>query len=259
MTAHDTGVTELLRRASDGLTPDVDRLVGGGIARGRSRQRRARIGTTVASLAVIGVVGGLAAVVPRLGGADSAPDPGFATDGGGVVATETASPTPTESPAPDASVPRDLAPIRAVEIPATVDELLGTASATEVRATDPVLDEPDQRFAVFLYDGMNTSVGMNNVLEPSLAGCRAEAEAIDGACVELTDGTVQQVWGPILADGVTCQGASAYRFGYVVWATSCNAAEAKDSPALADQPPIPIELLEKVVLSDIWFGEPTGQ
>ena len=65
MSPHDSGVTELLRRASDDLAPDVDRLVSGGITRGRSRQRRARIGTTVASLAVIGVVGVLAAVVPR--------------------------------------------------------------------------------------------------------------------------------------------------------------------------------------------------
>ena len=87
MTAHDTGVTELLRQASDGLTPDVDRLVSGGISRGRSRQRRARIGTAVASLVVIGVVGGLAAVVPRLDRADSARDPGIATDA--TSATET--------------------------------------------------------------------------------------------------------------------------------------------------------------------------
>ena len=65
MSPHDSGVTELLRRASDDLAPDVDRLVSGGITRGRTRQRRARIGTTVASLAVIGVVGVLAAVVPR--------------------------------------------------------------------------------------------------------------------------------------------------------------------------------------------------
>jgi hypothetical protein len=79
MSIDDTGVTELLRRASDGLTPDVDRLVSGGIARGRQRRRRARIGTTVASLAVIGVVGGLAVVVPRLGEADSARDPGIAS------------------------------------------------------------------------------------------------------------------------------------------------------------------------------------
>jgi hypothetical protein len=253
MPTDDTGVTELLRRASDGLTPDVDRLVSGGIARGRRRRRRARIGTTVASLAVIGVVGGLAVVVPHLGGADSARDPGVASDGGGVVASETVSPTPTETPTPDASVPRDLAPFRADRIPAIVDEVLATTRAAGVRSADPVLDEPDQKFAVFLYDGMNTSVGMNSVLEPSLAGCQEEAAGIDGACVRLADGTVEQVWGPTLADGVTCQGASAYRHGYVVWATSCNAVEAKDSPALAAEPPIEIGLLERIVLSDVWF------
>ena len=80
MSQHEPGVTELLRRASDDLAPDIDRLVSGAITRGRSRQRRTRIGTTVASLAVIGVVGGLAAVVPRL-----VPD---AVDGDAVVATD---------------------------------------------------------------------------------------------------------------------------------------------------------------------------
>jgi hypothetical protein len=67
MTHPDHGVDLLLRRTADDLAlPDVDRLVAGGLSRGRARRRRARIGTTLASVAVIGVVG---ALVPHLGGA----------------------------------------------------------------------------------------------------------------------------------------------------------------------------------------------
>ena len=67
MTHPDHGVDLLLRRTADDLAlPDVDRLVAGGVSRGRARRRRARIGTTLASVAVIGVVG---ALVPHLGGA----------------------------------------------------------------------------------------------------------------------------------------------------------------------------------------------
>lgn len=255
MTAHDTGVTELLRRASDGLTPDVDRLVSGGITRGRSRQRRARIGTTVASLAVIGVVGGLAAVVPHLGGADSAPGPGFATDGGGVVASE----APTAEPPAPATTEHALADFDAREVHVIVNDILGSELAAAPRPTDTVVDDPDEKVAYFPYDGMQSAVGFGLNQRPTAAQCSEMNDQVGSACVEMSDGTVEQVWGPTLADGVTCQGASAYRYGYVVWATSCNAAEAKDSPALADQPPIPIGLLEKLVLSDAWFAGPAGQ
>ncbi|WP_457207380.1 hypothetical protein [Nocardioides sp. P5_C9_2] len=77
MTIPDHGVDLLLRQAADHLAiPDVDRLVAGGVTRGRTRRRRARIGTAVASVAVLGVVGVVSAVVPRLGAdVDSARDP----------------------------------------------------------------------------------------------------------------------------------------------------------------------------------------
>jgi hypothetical protein len=77
---------------------------------------------------------------------------------------------------------------------------------------------------------------------------------LDGSCTELPDGTVQLVWGPTLADGVTCQGVSAYRHGYVVWANSCNAALGKDSPPLAPQPPLSMDQLAAIATSDVWFA-----
>lgn len=247
MSTHDTGVTELLRRASDGLAPDVDRLVSGGITRGRSRQRRARIGTTVASLAVIGVVGAVAAVVPQLDGADSARDPGIATDG--TSATE----TPTAEPPGPAIVERPLADFRAEQVHTIVNGILGTELGTAPRPTDTVVDDPDEKIAYFPYAGMETAVGMGFNQLVTVARCEEINARLGGSCAELSDGTVQLTWGPTLADGVTCQGVSAYRYGYEVWANSCNAATGKDSAPLAPQPPLSLEQLSAIANSDVWF------
>ena len=74
MTNPDHGVDLLLRRTADDLAlPDVDRLVAGGVSRGRARRRRARIGTTVASVAVIGVVGAARPSCPSWAGRSRPP------------------------------------------------------------------------------------------------------------------------------------------------------------------------------------------
>jgi hypothetical protein len=126
MPIDDTGVTGLLRRASDDLTPDVHRLVSGGIARGRARQRRTRIGTTVASLAVIGVVGALAAVVPQLDDRGSVRGTDVA-GGGGAIATQ--APDPDRPP-----TAADLRPLVAREEMADAIKLM--IGADEVRTLD---------------------------------------------------------------------------------------------------------------------------
>jgi|SRR6476469_6844954 len=248
MSPHDSGVTELLRRASDDLTPDVDRLVRGGITRGRTRQRRARIGTTVASLAVIGVVGVLAAVVPQLDGADSARDPGIATEGPSATQTPIAEP-----PAP-ATTERALADFRAAEVPAIVNGIVGTGLAAGPRPADTIADDSDEKVAYFPYDGMEAAVVLQLNQLVSVARCEEINAHLDGSCIELADGTVQLTWGPTLADGVTCQGIGAYRYGYLVSATSCNAATGKDSPQLAPQPPLSLEQLAQIASSEVWFA-----
>ncbi|TGN63480.1 hypothetical protein EXE59_05590 [Nocardioides eburneiflavus] len=131
MHTDDTGVTGLLRRASDDLTPDVHRLVTGGIARGRSRQRRVRIGSAVASLAVIGVAGTLAAVVPGLDDPNSARDTDVA--GGGTVATQ----VPDPDRPPTAAELRPLVPPQ--EMADAIKSMIG---ADDVRAVD--VDQPGQ-------------------------------------------------------------------------------------------------------------------
>lgn len=243
MSPHDSGVTELLRRASDELTPDVDRLVRGGITRGRTRQRRARIGTTVASLAVIGVVGGLAAVVPHLGGADSARDLGFATDGATATDTSTARP----------SGPLQLQDITAGQMVPIALAVLSAEDPGELAEPVVLSDEPGDRLVEFRFDGMVNDLGIQRGGTPSMSQCRDDADRVDGTCAVLPDGGVLLRWGPSLADGVTCHGANVQREGYNVWATSCNAAEAKDSPPLAPEPRFSMQQLVEMAASDVWF------
>ena len=104
------------------------------------RRRRARIGTTVASLAVIGVVGGLAVVVPRLGEADSARDPGIASDGPTATAVEPPTPEPTETPT---GAPARLRDIPAAQVPAVALSLLDPPTSMELGEPDVHVDKPE--------------------------------------------------------------------------------------------------------------------
>jgi hypothetical protein len=251
MSTDDTGVTDLLSRATSGLTPDVARLVSGGIARGRLRRRRARIGTAVASLAVIGAVGGLAAVVPQLsGGADTARDPGVARGG----ATATPAPGPTETPtAPGESSGRQLRPLPAAQVPTIALSLLDLGSSPRVSDIDVHLDGPQRRVVRVRYDGMITEFGLHPSAPQSLADCERDARGVDGTCLEVFDGQVVLTWGPVIDDGVTCHGAALERGGHELYATSCNAAERHDSPPLAPEPPLSRDELVEVLASDYWF------
>lgn len=252
MHTDDTGVLDLLRRASDDLAPDVERLVSGGISRGRSRQRRARTGTAVASLAVVGVVGTLAAVVPHLGGgADSARDPGIAA--GSAGATPTPEPAGTEGPPEDPAATRRLRDLPAAEIPSTALSLLGAGPAPSISAVDVHLDDPGRKVVRARFDGMVTEFGVHRSDLPSLERCRADARGVDGSCRELPDGSVVLTWGPVLTDRVTCHGAALERAGHELWATSCNAAESTRSRPLAPAPPLSVDQLVQVLVADYWF------
>jgi hypothetical protein len=248
MSQHEPGVSELFRRASDGLTPDVDRLVRGGIARGRSRQRRARIGTTVASVAVVGVVGSLAAVVLHL-----APD---APAMGDSLATSPSSGAPVGRAYE--SEPRDLADFRATDLPEMIDTLLRTDRAQPLRASDLVVDEPDEKLVTYPVDGMYVSVRMSDKEgRPTLAACEKQAAELgNGFCWESPTGSLKQTWGPTRVDGVTCVGAMVHHYGYGVWATSCNAAQADGPVALAKRPPLNGGQVYKIAAVSRWFVSP---
>lgn len=68
MNDHQQAATRLLDAATHDLRPDVDRIVAGSVGRGRALRRRARVGTTLATTAVIGVTGLAASQLP--GGSD---------------------------------------------------------------------------------------------------------------------------------------------------------------------------------------------
>ncbi|WP_107705392.1 hypothetical protein [Nocardioides allogilvus] len=234
MTVPDSGVDLLLRRATDDLRPDVEHLVAGGITRGRTRRRRARIGTAVAAVAVFGVIGAAAAAVP-LGGDPDAVQAPIATD---PPVPETPSVAPLE-PAQGLAVPAD-------EIQETVNLILDRSPAAGDRPGESGGDERS-RTAHFLYDGMLTTV----VIEK---GTLTMAQCAEQTCEELPDGSTRLEWGPGTADGVTAHGVTWWRRGYSVSALSYNAAEGKESPPLAPEPPLSKEQLRLVAGSDVWFG-----
>lgn len=259
MSSQDNGVVALLRRASEDLAPDVEHLVAGGISRGRSRQRRARIGTAVASVAVIGVVGGLAIVVPQLGASpDSAREAGFA-DGGAKAAAEKertlrkklrkAEQALRDQPAP---ITATLA-VGATDFPTTVASL---APGHEIGApvTEfpyPLVDDEQERVAHFLTDGTLTTVGIT----PSSAAIEWECHSGEpsATCTQLADGAWQQVWGPTTADQVTAQGVVVWRHGFTVSLLSYNAVEGKDVVPLLAEPALSLDELAVIAESEVWF------
>ncbi|WP_165356907.1 hypothetical protein [Nocardioides zhouii] len=265
MSPHDSGVTDLLRRASDDLTPDVDRLVRGGISRGRSRQRRARIGTTVASLAVIGVVGGLAVVVPHLGGADSARDPGIGTEG----ASATEAPSPTPAPDPDRAPPAD--ELRTLVLPQDMsDTLLTLTGASRVDAV--TIDESGKDRARLYYasvDGAQVSFWIRWYNNPQVVEdggqplppshiCEPEVEP---DCTTLPDGSrlLREEVRPGGGTGVpeTFLERSLTLATYDGWQISViarNTTDEKQGEVVADEPVLTMDEMQALATSTAWYA-----
>lgn len=263
MTAHDPGVTELLRQASDGLTPDIDRLVSGGISRGRSRQRRARIGTAVASLAVIGVVGGLAAVVPHLDGADSrGPDRGIATDGGAVAATET--PTGDPDRPPPADELRSL--VTPEQMRRTIQDMTGATDVAQVDVDVSGKDRPRLYYAT--VDGARVSFHIrwyNNPLvvedggKPLAPSFLCEP-SVESDCTTLPDGS------RLLREEVREQGgggvpptfrerslAYATADGWQISVIALNSSGEKEGQVVTAEPALTMAQMETLALTDAWY------
>ncbi|MCP3420708.1 hypothetical protein [Nocardioides pinisoli] len=261
MPTEDTGVTELLRRASDGLTPDVDRLVSGGITRGRSRQRRARIGTAVASLAVIGVIGTLAAVVPHLGDPDST---------SGDVATEpTASVSP--SPTPDPDRPPSADELRPLVTVAKMEQALSSATgASAVRHLEvDASGEDHQRTFVAIVDGAQVSFTIRwynsplvvqdggEPLAPSVV-CEPAPE-ID--CTTMPDGSrlLREESRPAGGAGVPANflERSLTLGTYDGWQISViarNSTDEKQGEVVASEPVLTMAEMQALATSDAWYA-----
>lgn len=243
---HDGQVATLFRDSTAGLRPDVDELVAGGVALGRTARRRRRMGTALAAVGM-GVVIAAVAVAPGLGDSDSAPKEG-------TVADRTTDKPRTKPPAPKPDdVPFDAAlGVYAVDVPAKFEELLGSGAAGPVLREHPypVVNEPDQRIAHFLFEGTLTTFSI--VPAASMASCQEQATP-PATCAKV-DGLDMLTYPPTEADQVTAQSVSVWEHGYIVTALSYNASEGKDVAPLTDAPPISLEQLGEIAGSDVWFS-----
>jgi hypothetical protein len=248
---NDRSIGQLLERAAPAPPADAGRLVEHGMARGRALRRRQRIGTTVAAVAAVAVIGATAAVLPRLDGA-------LRSDDAPTLSEPTASATPsaptTSTPPNDTRTPASLA-VTAGEVPDTVTGILGRDGAGPLRTAPPYTpaSEPDTVVAHFSWQGTLTTVVVEKAGGDPLRACESGGKGT--TCTTRADGAPQLVWGPTEGDGVTAQGASVWRHGFEVSVVSYNASDGKDVTPLMAAPPLSLDDLALVAGSEAWFGE----
>lgn len=240
---HDGQLATLFRDSTEGLEPDVAGLVAGGFALGRTARRRRRAGTALGAIAMGAVVVALA-VAPGLGDSTS-PEKG-------TVADQPADKTKPNQPKDNGPTPDAALAVAAVDVPAMFEELLGSGEASPVLRVHPypVVNEPDQRIAHFLFDGTLTTF----IIEEAAGMGTCQEQATPPATCSKVDGQDLLTWPPTEGDQVTAQSISVWRHGYIVTALSYNAAEGKDVPPLMDAPPISLEQLTEITTSDRWFS-----
>lgn len=250
--------TDFLRGVTDDLHPDVDRLVAGGIARGRARRRRHLAGTAVAAVAVIGVVGaGAVAVPPLLGSAPG--EPPVATDPTSPTEAPTEAPTesPTESPMVLSVPPDPNGPpfaVAAKDVPSVVAQLAPGHDVGDPLTTAPyaLVDAENEQIVHFRVDGMLTTFVITRASASLAHDCRDEAAV---QCRRLEDGTRIQVAAPTTGDGVTMQSTIAMRHRWMVDVMSYNAAEGKDVAPRQPEPALSEDELVTIASNDVWFTD----
>ena len=234
----------LLHEATTGLEPDVDRLVAGGVARGRTLRRRRRVGTALAAAAVVGVLGAAASLVPTLGdrGQQEAP-----------VATDPTGSTGSPSPGPEDD-PLEVA-VSAEDVPGAVEELLGRQGAGPLRRDPPygAVSRPRELIAHFSWQETLASLVIEPFSGKGRSACESAASGPTYRCVSDSAGDPLLLWGPTTGDGVAAQGATVWRAGFQVSVLSYNAAEGKGSPTLFAEPPLTMDDLTLLAASDRWF------
>ncbi len=260
----------LFQVATSDLVPDVDRLVQGGVARGRTLRRRRRAGTSLAAAAVVAIVGVAASAGSGLlPGNGAAPSVGFADNDTGTSTADRLPPpeaagsgrrTESSERAPSGTETADpgidsLVVVSAEDIPATVEDLLAEGTLGEIRrdASYGVVDERQKKIVHFMWDGTLTTFIIERA--DSLAGCRAQARSNDAVECVTEDGVDLLRYGPAEGDGVSAQSVTAWVHGYAVTAMSYNAAEGKDAPVVTAEPPISMDSLARLVTDEVWFGE----
>ncbi len=236
--------SHLLHEATSDLTPDVERLVAGGLSRGRSRRRRQRAGAALATVAVFGVIGAVAGV-SLIGGSD---------DGRRLDVAQAPTSTPTPSGAPG----RATLGVTSSTAPDVFEQLAG---GTVHKLPLPGNDDPETSPIVdFVWNGYATRIGftpddyIDGTSEPDpMKRCVANEEEF--ACGRGANGLVvatAEFTGPA-ADGATVRVANVYRpDGWDVLASVSNAATKEGKPISAE-PPLAVAQLVDIASSDAWF------
>lgn len=246
--------TSTLRRAAERLEPDIERLVTGGMARGRRLKRRRRAGVSLAAVAAVGVVAASAAVVPQL--LDGPAAKGDARFAGDPTPIPTESITP-EGPADPPPTKRPDPSIRAKELPDLVTSIFpGTVTDAPERTGGIINGGESLQVAHFLWDGFLVSVGgMSSGKGDAMARCQDNA-GTNATCTRRQDGSALLTWGqtgPAVDGSVTGRGVTLYLEGWEFFAIAYNAAEGKASPVLADEPPFTHAQLEQIVTDPSWL------
>lgn len=256
MNTPDSGVGRIFQRATDHLQPDVDRLVAGGLDRGRARRRRGHLaGTAVAVVATFGVIGAGAAVLPQLG-PDAATDIPVAAGGGTPTPTPapTPSPSPTPTRSPDSSHLSEpgLPTVAAADIPRRLGELVHghQVGGPLTHHPYPLVDADSEKTVHFLVDGMLTTVVISRA-SASLAYDCADESTVE--CSTPADGAVVQVAKPTTNDQVTMQSVLAIGETWMVDVLSYNAADGKDVAPIQPEPALSEDELVKLATSEAWF------
>jgi hypothetical protein len=258
-------LTALLERGAQDLAPDIDRLVGGGAARGRRSVRRRRVGVGVAAVAVVGAVGIGAVVLP---GSDG----GRATDGATQVAS-TASPTPTartrvvdtDDNGP-VEVNAELRPI--AEIHADIQRMLGPGASDLLQGPSAPMTRlhGDDLSWFFRFDDAEAQVSVH----PFPTGCTPSGEQVahQTGCLETDAGVEYRTAGPFSINsyghpdqGRWQQTVVSWQHGFEIMVISTNVHQeitndAVTTTRVADDPTITMDELVALATSDIWFEAP---
>lgn len=250
----DRELGDLMRESTADLAPDVERLVAGGVTRGRLRRRRRQVATGMAGVVAVAVISVGVAVAPgSLGGSERSVPQYADSDAPSPSASATLSPSPSATPLDPRRAPDRPIAVSAPEIPAIVGDIAGTGTVGDILQDDAfqVVDQPQKKVVHFLYDATLTTVTIERA--DSLASCRALARDDEGTTCEVVDGLLTLTTPVTTSDGVSAQNVWVWNHGWIVSALSYNAPDGKDVDPVTDDPPLDEQQLTAITRSERWF------
>lgn len=244
---NEKDMTELLQRATEELTPDVQALVAGGLRRGQVRQRRRRTAAAAVTSAAVVLLAAGGFQMLRADGTTSR----------GIAPADPAPPSASTRPArPETTAKSELA-VNTEQVPTTFASLEpGQVSAPSPKSgpdAAPVVD--------FTWEGFGVRVGLTpddyvtgrSTADPALR-CAEQAEGQQ--CRSGPGGTAvitSSFTNPAVDGGTDVRSVTVFRpDGWDVLVMAYNG-PAKEGPVTAAEPPFDLQELQRIASSDVWF------